>query len=513
MILSRQSEGWDIKLIRKIRSSLFAKVFFITIILLCSMSVLVYGLLAWLMPRTYSNSLNQDLERRVRSFVSELEHTGRKDSGGLFDQFIENEEISEVELYGEDGAKMPLPSRQRPEPGCEYAVAEYAGEETEEARILSDSYYFSFADSDSRYMIRVYGAAGQIGELQLSFQRLLPGVFLMIFLAAFLFSWIYSYMITRPVLKISRISQEMSELKLEWNLDSRRLDELGDLEHSLHFLSRKLASSIADLQQANEKLSEDIEHEKELERARLDFFSAVSHELKTPITIIRGQLEGMLLGVGVYKDREKYLSRALEITNTLEVMVQELLTVSRLETSDRTTGISEFDCVPVIQNYLADNEDLTVKKELQIHCSFPETVFIQGNKMLMEKVFSNLLGNAVKYAPTGGTINISVGRQQDFYVFSVENSGDHIPEEVFPKLFEAFYRMEQSRNRKTGGSGLGLYLVQRILERHGSECSVCNTELGVCFSFSITHKSQTNHKEIPKSSDMIGDTERIGDVL
>ena len=105
--------------------------------------------------------------------------------------------------------------------------------------------------------------------------------------------------------------------------------------------------------------------------------------------------------------------------------------------------------------------------------------------MLMEKVFSNLIGNAVKYSPPGASIWISGHIEVGQLAFFVENTGTHIPDESIPNLFDAFYRVEQSRSRKTGGSGLGLYVTQRILHQHGSECMVRNTDSGVRFSFTI----------------------------
>lgn len=103
----------------------------------------------------------------------------------------------------------------------------------------------------------------------------------------------------------------------------------------------------------------------------------------------------------------------------------------------------------------------------------------------MEKVFSNLIGNAVKYSPPKAVINITIEKQQSDYLFSIENYGTHIPEEAIPKLFEAFYRVDTSRSRQTGGSGLGLYIVQKILQQHNSHCKVRNTENGVEFSFKL----------------------------
>ena len=139
-------------------------------------------------------------------------------------------------------------------------------------------------------------------------------------------------------------------------------------------------------------------------------------------------------------------------------------------------------------------------KDLQIQLDAPPSALISGNKLLMEKVFSNLMGNAIKYSPQGASIRISVrmNRQQmereqmqqeqmerEQMEFSVENTGAHIPEDSLPRLFDPFYRVEQSRSRKTGGSGLGLYIVQEILHQHGSQCTVCNTQAGVRFSFMI----------------------------
>ncbi len=107
----------------------------------------------------------------------------------------------------------------------------------------------------------------------------------------------------------------------------------------------------------------------------------------------------------------------------------------------------------------------------------------------MEKVFSNLIGNAVKYSPDRAEIRISVCENSGRLTFSVENTGVHIPENCLPKLFDAFYRTDPSRNRKTGGSGLGLYIVQKILERHESRCLAENTGRGVRFSFTLTEKT------------------------
>ena len=472
-------------MIKKIRCSLFAKVFLITAIVLFCMALLVFGLLVWLMPQTYSNQLNTILDNRTQKFVSELEQVTFSNSGGLFDQFLQNREINSVALYNSSGDFVPLPTEQFNNE-WEVSIAQSAEDDlNENAPILSNHYYFSFSDSNDRYQLIVYGTAEQIAELQQSFARVFPVILFAVLAVAFAVSWLYSRMITKPVLAISRIAEKMSDLQLDWKVDEQRADELGILGKSLNTLSYNLSTALSDLQNVNRKLEADIEHEKELEQARTNFFSAVSHELKTPVTIMKGQLEGMLLGIGVYKDREKYLTRSLEIVNTLEAMVQEILTISRLETAGTDFRKDRLDCVRIIKSYLSETEDLIIEKDLQIHLDLSSSVFINGNEMLIEKVFSNLIGNAIKYSPQRASIWISALTEHEQVKFSVENTGTHIPEDSIPKLFDAFYRVEQSRSRKTGGSGLGLYIVQEILHRYESECTVCNTQSGVKFSFTI----------------------------
>lgn len=161
----------------------------------------------------------------------------------------------------------------------------------------------------------------------------------------------------------------MSGLDFTWDCTEERSDELGILAHSLNELSRKLSSSLNDLQEANSRLEADIERERMLEQAQLDFFSAVSHELKTPITVIKGQLEGMLLNVGKYKERDKYLARSLEVVKAMERMVQE----ETLDFSD------------MVKSAYGLFEDMVVGKGLEWHEEIQKGLMLRGDKALLGK--------------------------------------------------------------------------------------------------------------------------------
>lgn len=126
-------------------------------------------------------------------------------------------------------------------------------------------------------------------------------------------------------------------------------------------MSQKLYITLTDLQNVNQQLQKDIAYRKRTRTNTKEFFSAASHELKTPITIIKGQLEGMLFDVGSYKDHKKYLARSLEVINMLELMVQEILTITKLQACFNLKKEC-FDCIPMIHNYLNTIDDLIVKR-------------------------------------------------------------------------------------------------------------------------------------------------------
>ena len=182
-------------MIKRIKGSLFAKVFILTVAVLLCVSFLVYGVLAWYMPQTYSNNLNAALDEQTSDFIYELEHIRMQDSGGLFHQFLQNTTISKEELYTADRFNDGITGEA------------LGGASYESAPIISNSYYFSFADDNSQYILTVYGEASQIAELRQSFVSILPILFCVILLVSLATAWVYSRIITNPVLKISRISK------------------------------------------------------------------------------------------------------------------------------------------------------------------------------------------------------------------------------------------------------------------------------------------------------------------
>lgn len=236
-------------------------------------------------------------------------------------------------------------------------------------------------------------------------------------------------------------------------------------------------------------LIEIIEKERREEENRREFIATISHELKTPITIISGQLEGMIYNIGKYKDRDKYLKESYTSTQELKDLVNEMIEISKtdiMSASFHPTALSVKELVDVIlkrQKFLIDEKNLKTKVVIS------DDAKINADKDKFSKALFNIINNAIKYTPEGENINIRfIERGFRPSILEVENTGITISEESLKNIFNPFFRVEKSRSRKTGGSGLGLYLTSQILAKHGFEYKMTNRGNAVLFTIEFTSR-------------------------
>ena len=362
------------------------------------------------------------------------------------------------------------------------SVAEGTGNTT---TVTTMQQYSIIADvTFCRPVLRVYSlyVTPHLEEENLAVRALIqmaPWLLLVLLVLSLLCAFIYSRYITRPIVRLSGIAKKMSELDFNWKCNEQRRDEIGTLGRSLDQMSQRLSAALEELEAANHALRGEVEQERELDRQRMAFFSAASHELKTPVTILKGQLSGMLEGIDVYQDRDKYLLRSLQVTGRMEHLIQEMLSISRMETGAATVKQESLELSALIEQQLGFVKELIEQRGQRLAVQLNPEITVTGDASLLGKAIGNLLSNAILYSPDGAEIRVWCGIRQDKPAFTIENTGVHIQDDALPHLFEAFYREEDSRNRSTGGSGLGLYLVRMILERHHASCTIENTEDGV----------------------------------
>lgn len=451
---------------KKIKSSIFAKMFLSIGAILIITSLLIYGIVMFVTPQSYKAEANRNFSKNAEQLAEALQKAARDEAEKIITAFcLENN--ATVSLQGE-GESLTF--------GKIDVLQKGSTENVGATQTVSS--VIRFIDSDTPYSLMMAQGMKGVNEMAAVFKRLLPWIFLLIVLISIIGSFLCSRILARPVLQISRISKRMSELDMTWHCDVNRTDELGVLAKSLNTMAEKLNGTMSELEGANYQLQEDIKKEKEQERQRRTFFAAVSHELKTPITILKGQVESMIYGIGDYKNKEKYLPLTLETIERMENLVKEILTVSRLTSDDFRLVKQSVNIRLSVCELIDVYAPLAQKKNIRLDSSALCDVVIQVDRKLFEKVISNVLNNAIKYSPDGAEVKVELTVE----ALLIENTGVHIPEDYQENLFAPLTRVEASRNTHTGGSGLGLYIVKTILDLHGLSCTIQNSAHGVCFT-------------------------------
>lgn len=484
---------------RKLAESLTVRIFLLTFLLLLGAGGLTFALIAWATPITYTAVISDRLQAQVADLTQQLAQTNLADAGPILDAFV-RESGAEVALTAPGGAEADTGSLLvLPEEDWQVAVT-MSGADNSVQTYEADTYQvqidradgvvtatqtgilttqITFADQEGTYQLLVSPQLRLANQAVEALGRVAPWLALALLAFSLLCAFGYSRYITRPIVRLNGIAGRMAELDLQWVCGERRRDEIGQLGRSLDKMARRLSAALTDLETANQALRGEVARERELDRQRMAFFSAASHELKTPVTILKGQLSGMIDGVDVYRDRDKYLLRSLAVTERMEHLIQEMLSISRMESGKESVRMEPVDLSGLLTRQLDGYRELLEQRRQTPAVSLAPGITVTGDAALLKKAVGNLLSNASLHSPEGVRIRVWCGRLGETPAFSVENTGAHIREEALAHLFEAFYREESSRSRSMGGSGLGLYLAQIIFKRHGARCMIENTDDGV----------------------------------
>jgi two-component system phosphate regulon sensor histidine kinase PhoR len=220
----------------------------------------------------------------------------------------------------------------------------------------------------------------------------------------------------------------------------------------------------------------DVTHLRHLEKVRQDFVANVSHELKTPITSIKGFVETLLSGaLDDHKEAERFLKIVSKHANRLNAIINDLLSLSKVEQgTERSAAIdlNEGCLQSVVKAAVQLCETRADLKNVTIRTACRESVNAMINARLLEQAVVNLLDNAIKYSEDGGTVTVACSRSDHETTLSVTDEGCGIPAEHQSRLFERFYRVDKARSRELGGTGLGLSIVKHIAQSHGGRIEV-----------------------------------------
>ncbi len=292
-------------------------------------------------------------------------------------------------------------------------------------------------------------------------------------------SFYYSKKISKPLLQINTATKQIANLDFSERVSVESKDEIGELSQNINLLSNTLHSHI-------EQLQRDIEKEKQLENTRKEFISGVSHELKTPLSIMKSCISILKDGVADYK-RDYYFKAMEKEVDKMDIMIIDMLELAKFESGTYKMQMNVFYIDNAIQRICEQLSMEVAKKKLHVHIHL-STIEVIANHRLMEQVISNFITNAIRYTPEKADIIISTIDEPSRIKVCIENKGAHIEENQLDKIWDRFYRVDTARQRSQGGTGLGLAISKNILELHGAEYGVYNTVDGVLFYFYLQKK-------------------------
>ncbi len=301
---------------------------------------------------------------------------------------------------------------------------------------------------------------------------------------ALIWSVVFSQKFAKPISDMNKKAVKMAKLDFSNKLDVEFDDEIGQLAGSINELSVSLDKALSELNEKNERLQDEIELERRIDSMRKGFVANVSHELKTPISIIKGYAEALdgKLAENPEK-RKKYCGIIRDETERMNHMVVELLELSRLE-GGLLPDYKVYDISEAAKHIADIFSDSAEKKQVKIKIHTPSSAMVSADEILIGNALQNLVSNAISHVNEKGEIRIKVAKSpadNEKIRVSVFNSGSMVDPENMEKIWVSFWRADKAHNRSEGRFGLGLSIVKAIMVAHSNNFGVYNISDGVCF--------------------------------
>lgn len=472
----------------KRRLSIRLKMFLqITAILLTAVTVIL------IINTTYLGDFYYYNEKRKMTSTAEYLNTLDLKSGvylGTVSQ-LETEKNISIDIYFADGNPLYLSSKNLIPSGGNTIVIEHSAEKSGAVLDIRETGGVQYIDYkyilDDGIEIEIFSVLANVeanAEVALYF---VWASILFIFFVVIIFFIIYSRSFTKPLIQMSKITEKMSNMDFSERVAVNSNDEIGELAESINNLSGSLDITLQDLNQKNKKLQDDIEKKQTLDELRKEFISSISHELKTPIAIVRGYAEGaeLMLQSGDNENAAEYCGVIIKESEKMNALVMELLELSRYEIGDSRLEIENFSLYDFVHDYTDSEKIVFEENDIKCETEISENIMCRGDLIKLNMVLNNFVSNAVSHTDKGKLIRIYCEERAEKVRIFVYNTGKAIADEDIDKIWNSFYRADKSRSRKEGRFGLGLSIVSAIQNLHGNEYGVFNSESGVTFWFDV----------------------------
>ena len=347
---------------------------------------------------------------------------------------------------------------------------------------------FRFSDDSQGSVFIVTNVGNYVPEIKaLLGEMLLLGVLIISFMGGLLIMWIYRSLL-RPLHKLQEATKQIRDGNLDFEIEVKGNDEISELCQSF--------------EQMREQLKQSSEERVLNEKENRELISNISHDLKTPITAIKGYVEGIMDGVADTPEKmEKYVRTIYNKTNEMDLLINELTIYSKIDTNRIPYNFSKINVAEYFEDCVEEiGMDLDSKGIGLSYINYAEDdIVVIMDPEQIRRVIHNIISNSVKYLDKqNGFINIRVRDVGDFVQFEFEDNGRGIAAKDLPYIFERFYRAEKSRNSATGGSGIGLSIVKKIIEDHGGKIWATSKESSGTTMYFVIRKYQ----EVPNEQNI-----------
>ena len=440
------------------RLKLFPKTFLVSIGLFATLIILVHALVYTLMPQFYLQQKEREAADNLTVLVAELRGKSTEEMRRLSQEFAQVRNVNiTLTIDGRDQYFQGFQSINivtDSGKSVDTSVVKIADGQTVDPRSVILQQGSVTNNQGQTITVKLLADVAPVTQAKLATLHVLPYTMLGSLLVALLFSYIYSRFVTRPIRQMAAVTTTMQQLEKGARYPVNSRDEIGVLGQNINELYQNLWQTIRSLEHENKRITQ-------LEKEKIAFLRAASHELKTPLAALRIMLENMQLNIGEYKNRDQYLAESVAQVDRLAAMVNDVLrSGSVAEQALRQEKRLRID--KLIAEVVADYTLLAKTRSMTFMVNTEPTT-IRANRDMMRHVISNLVSNAVRHGDAGSVITITCDQRE----LAIENACKPLTKQQLQHVFDPFYRSNATTKQHADSSGIGLYTVKMLLGTKG----------------------------------------------
>ena len=439
---------------------LFPKTFLVSIGLFAALIILVHALVYTLMPQFYLQQKEREAAENLTALVAELRGKSTEEMRRLSQEFAQVKNVNiTLTIDGRDQYFQGFQSINivtDSGKSVDTSVVKIADGQTVDPRsvILRQG---SVANSQGQTIaVKLLADVAPVTQAKLATLHVLPYTMLGSLLVALVFSYIYSRFVTRPIRQMAAVTTTMQRLEKDARYPVRSSDEIGVLGRNINELYQNLWQTIRSLEHENKRITQ-------LEKEKIAFLRAASHELKTPLAALRIMLENMQLNIGEYKNHDQYLAESVAQVDRLAAMVNDVLRSGSV--AEQALRQEKRLRIDKLITEVVDDHRLLAKTRGMTFAVNTEPTTIRANRDMMRHVISNLVSNAVRHGDAGSVIKITCNQHE----LAIENACKPLTKQQLQHVFDPFYRADTQAKQSPNNSGIGLYIVKILLDAKGLE--------------------------------------------